>query len=136
MKSEKAFDKVTAAVSLGKTAVVRGYTIRRLPLGRYLEMTEMLRDMPERVIQACFPGQSAMQVLGQLKRIDAVMLSDILMRVMTAAPAEAVRLLAYCTGIEEKVLLEDEIGDIANFFAEYEDGYGITFVMDIPYAWD
>ena len=35
-----------------------------------------------------------------------------------------------------EVLLEDEIGDIANFFAEYEDGYGITFVMDIPYAWD
>ena len=108
MKSEKAFDKVTATVSLGKTAVVRGYTIRRLPLGRYLEMTEMLRDMPERVIQACFPGQSAMQVLGQLKRIDAAMLSDILMRVMTAAPAEAVRLLAYCTGIDEKTLLEDE----------------------------
>lgn len=35
-----------------------------------------------------------------------------------------------------EVLLEDEIGDIANFCAEYEEGYGITFVMDIPYAWD
>ena len=35
-----------------------------------------------------------------------------------------------------EVLLEDEIGDIANFCVEYEDGYGITFVMDIPYAWD
>lgn len=33
-------------------------------------------------------------------------------------------------------LLEDEIGNIANFCAEYEDGYGITFVMDIPYEWD
>lgn len=35
-----------------------------------------------------------------------------------------------------EVLLEYEIGDIANFCAEYEDRYGITFVMDIPYAWD
>ena len=35
-----------------------------------------------------------------------------------------------------EVLLEDEIGDVANFCAEYEDGYGITFVMDIPYTWD
>lgn len=35
-----------------------------------------------------------------------------------------------------EVLLEDEIGNIANFCAEYEEGYGITFVMDIPYAWD
>ena len=35
-----------------------------------------------------------------------------------------------------EVLLEDEIGDIANFCAEYEERYGITFVMDIPYGWD
>lgn len=35
-----------------------------------------------------------------------------------------------------EVLLEDEIGDIANFCAEYEDGYGISFVMDIPYDWE
>ena len=35
-----------------------------------------------------------------------------------------------------EVLLEDEIGNIANFCAEYETGYEITFVMDIPYAWD
>lgn len=34
-----------------------------------------------------------------------------------------------------EVLLE-EIGDISNFCTAYEDGYGITFVMDIPYAWD
>lgn len=35
-----------------------------------------------------------------------------------------------------EVLLEDEIGNIANFCVEYETGYEITFVMDIPYAWD
>lgn len=35
-----------------------------------------------------------------------------------------------------EVLLEYEIGDIANFCAEYEERYGITFVMDIPYGWD
>lgn len=35
-----------------------------------------------------------------------------------------------------EVLLEDEIGDIANFCAEYGERYGITFVMDIPYTWD
>ena len=100
--------KVTPMVSLGKTAVVRGYTIRRMPLGRYLEMTEMLREVPEKLLSACFPGMDAMQILGQLKRVDAAMLSDIMVRAMAAVPAEAVRLLAYCTGIEESVLLEDE----------------------------
>lgn len=35
-----------------------------------------------------------------------------------------------------EALLEDEIGNIANFCAAYEDGYEITFVMDIPYPRD
>ena len=66
-------DKVTAAVSIGKTVNVRGYEIKRLPLGRYLEMTEMLRTMPETLMKACFPGMTAMQILAMLKNVDAAM---------------------------------------------------------------
>lgn len=101
-------DKVTAAVSIGKTANVRGYEIKRLPLGRYLEMTEMLRTMPETLMKACFPGMTAVQILAMLKNVDAAMLSDMVVRCMMAAPKEAVRILAFCTGIDENTLLEDE----------------------------
>lgn len=101
-------DRVTPSVSLGKCAVVRGYTIRRLPLGKYLEMADMISEAPERLLKACFPGENAAQVLAKLKTIDAAMLGELCMRAMLAAPAEAVRLLAHCTGIDEKTLLEDE----------------------------
>lgn len=107
-KKEKAADKASPMVSLGKTRVVRGYTIRRLPLGAYLEMLDAIKTMPETLAKACFPGMSAAQVLAKLKRIDAAMLSEITVRAMVAAPAEAVHLLAKCTGIDEETLLEDE----------------------------
>ena len=94
-------------MSLGKSKEVRGHTIRRLPLGAYLEMIEMVKEMPQKLIEACFPGMSAVQILVQLKTIDAAMLSEIAVRAMTAAPAQAVRLLSHCTGIDEKILLED-----------------------------
>lgn len=105
---EKKCDKVTAAVSLGKSATVRGYEIRRLPLGRYLEMIEMIKGMPQTLMQACFPGKSALEILMELKRIDAAMLGEIAVRAMAAAPKEAVRILAYSTGIDEETLLADE----------------------------
>lgn len=108
MWNNKKYDKVTPSVSIGKSAQVRGYVIHRLPLGKYLEMTEMIKEMPQKMIAACFPGKSAMEILAQLKEIDAAMLSDLCIRAMAAAPAEAVRLIAHCTGIDEKTLLEDE----------------------------
>lgn len=105
---KKETSKATASVSLGKSKEVRGHVIHRLPLGAYLEMIEMIKDMPQKLIEACFPGMNAMQILAQLKTIDAAMLSDIAVRAMTAAPAQAVRLLSHCTGIDEKILLEDK----------------------------
>lgn len=31
---------------------------------------------------------------------------------------------------------EEEIGDVSNFWVNYEDGYNITFAADIPYEWE
>ena len=101
-------DKVTAAVSIGKTVMVRGYEIKRLPLGKYLELTEMLRTLPETLMKACFPGMTAVEILAMLKNVDAAMLSDMVVRCTLAAPREAMRILAFCTGIDEQTLLEDE----------------------------
>lgn len=108
MIEKKKYDKVTTAVSLGKSVTVRGYEIKRLPLGKYLEMIEMMKALPATLMQACFPGKSAMEILFELKNIDAAMLGEISVRAMAAAPAEAVKILAHCTGIDEEALLSDE----------------------------
>lgn len=101
----------SAALSLMKSETVRGYEIRRLPLGEYLRALDALREAPRTLLHACFPGENAAQVLARLAQIDADGLSELLLRAMAVVPGEAVRLIAQLTGVpEEKLLGDPQIG--------------------------
>ena len=98
----------TAALSLPKSRTVRGYEIKRLPMGKYLEAMQLLRDIPGDVAEACFPGETLDGVLARLKDIDLDMLKGILGNVMMTIPAHVVRIAAALTQIDEERLLHDE----------------------------
>lgn len=100
-------EKSSAALSVKSGERVRGYEVKRLPLGEYLRAMEMLREAPQTMMAACFPGESASQVLARLKRIDADGLAALLVQLMGVAPGEAVRLLSVLTGVPEEALLSD-----------------------------
>ena len=97
----------SAALSLRQSETVRGYEIRRLPLGEYLRALDALRTAPKALFAACFPGEDAAQVLTRLSRIDADGLGELLLRAMTVVPGEAVRLVGVLTGVPEERLLGD-----------------------------
>lgn len=86
---------------------VRGYEVRRLPLGEYLRVLDAIREMPETITQACFPEMDAAQVLTQLKKIDKNTLTALILRMMGVVPAHAVKLLSMLTGVPEDALLND-----------------------------
>ena len=97
----------SAALSLKESEMVRGYEIRRLPLGEYLRAL----DAPRTLLAACFPGEDAAQVLAHLAHIDADGLGELMLRAMAVVPGEAVRLIAQLTGVpEEKLLGDPQIG--------------------------
>ena len=101
----------SAALSLMKSETVRGYEIRRLPLGEYLRALDALRGAPRTLLAACFPGEDAAQVLAHLAHIDADGLGELMLRAMAVVPGEAVRLIAQLTGVpEEKLLGDPQIG--------------------------
>ena len=97
----------SAALSLCQSETVRGYEIRRLPLGEYLRALDALRNAPKALLAACFPGEDAAQVLSKLSHIDADGLGKLLLRAMTVVPGEAVRLVGVLTGVPEERLLGD-----------------------------
>lgn len=97
----------SAALSLKESETVRGYEIRRLPLGEYLRALDVLREAPRTLLAACFPGEDASQVLAHLARIDADGLGELMLRAMAVVPGEAVRLIARLTGVPEERLLGD-----------------------------
>ena len=100
-------EKSSAALSAKQTETVRGYEVKRLPLGEYLQVLEALRDMPQTVMRVCFPEMDAAQMLTALSRIDAKGLTGMLLRAMDVVPDEAVKLLSLLTGVPEDALFAD-----------------------------
>lgn len=99
--------KTGAALSIPMSETVRGYEIKRLPLGRYMQALEALRSAPEAVMQACFPGMDAAQILTRLKTLDKDALMALILRAMAVVPGEAVKLLSLLTGVPQATLLDD-----------------------------
>ena len=99
--------KTSAALSTPMSETVRGYKIERLPLGKYMQALEALRSAPEAIMQACFPGMDAAQILARLKVLDKNALIALMMRAIAVVPGEAVNLLSLLTGVSQAALLDD-----------------------------
>ena len=98
----------TIAKSIPESRTVRGYEIRRLPLGKYLEAIQAMKNAPNEIMQACFPGMSQGEILATLKFINGDTLSGMIMNAMFAIPDEVISLLSIFTGISKDTLLSDE----------------------------
>lgn len=114
--------KNSLSLSLPKTRTVRGYAIRRMPLGAFLTAMEQLQDFPALLMEGLFPGQTADQIFAQLRTCTGAMLVDLLARAMTVAPVQVLNLIASLTGIDEDRLREDE-------------AVGLNGLVDILTAW-
>lgn len=97
-----------AKLSVPCSRLVRGYEIRRLPLGKYLQAMELIRTMPDTVMNACFPGMSTEDMLEKFKHINAKTLVELLITGMGTAGAQIVQLLAVTMEIDANALLADE----------------------------
>lgn len=100
-------EKSSAALSVKMSETVRGYEVKRLPLGEYLRAMEALRDMPQTVMRVCFPEMDGAQMLQSLTRIDAKELAQLVLRAMDVVPDEAIRLLSILTGVPEDAIFAD-----------------------------
>lgn len=100
-------EKTSTKLSTQTGRMVRGHEVRRLPLGEYLRAIDAVREMPESVMKACFPGLDAEGILRYLRAMDKNTLMALVVRMLGIVPHEAVRLLAILTGIDEETLLTD-----------------------------
>jgi hypothetical protein len=101
------FGKSTEA-SIPKARKVCGYEIKKMPIGRYLQVMEDLQDFPALAIEAVFPDMTFEQILQSLKDCNGDTLGQMLVRAMGVVPREAVALLARMTDIPEEELLQNE----------------------------
>ena len=100
-------DAVT--LSLPREKTIRGYTIRRMPIGQFLTALQTLRELPGEMLELLLPGLTPQTMLSRFKVLTAQEMKEMAVRMLTVLPAYGVRLLAHLIGMEEADLLRDEL---------------------------
>ena len=95
-------------VSLPRSVTVRGYEIRRMPLGKYLQAIRLLETFPRELAEKLTPEGDIAGVLEGLKTPDRNKLIDLALKALAVAPQQAAALIAELTDIAEDTLLNDE----------------------------
>lgn len=94
-------------LSLPKERTVRGYTIKRMPIGAYLKALQTLQDFPRDVAAKLLPSGNVLALLEQLKKIDRATLADLAIKALTIVPEQCMGLVCQLTGIPKAKLLTD-----------------------------
>ena len=100
-------DAVT--LSLPREKTIRGYTIRRMPIGQFLTALQTLRELPGEMLDLLLPGLTPQTMLSRFKALTAQEIKEMAVRLLTVLPGYGTRLLACLMGIEEGDLLNDEL---------------------------
>lgn len=118
MKSKKS----SVNLSLSQNRKVRGYEIKRMPIGAYLTALEELKNFPQQALELLFPEMGLDEILDKLKTVDTALIGQLMLRAMASLPQYGVALVAKLTGIPEERLLTDE-------------GIGLDGLAEIVEAW-
>lgn len=97
----------TPAISLPDEREVRGYVIRRLPLGAYLKAAQSLKDLPDAVMSALYPNDDAGTAFVKLRHLTPESAVGVLARGMSALPKPFARVISLLTGVSEHALMSD-----------------------------
>ena len=109
-------------LSLPKSKTVRGYEIKRMPLGAYLQALQLMQEFPRDVAAKMLPNGNVSALLEQLKTLDREATVDLILRALAIIPEQLMGLIARLTGIARNKLLNDpEIG--ADGLAEIIDAW-------------
>ena len=93
--------------SLPGSVWVRGYEIKKMPLGAFLKALERIQSAPGAILSACFPGKSIDEILTALKALDEELLAAALATGLTTAAPMLIGMLSQLSGVPEEALLND-----------------------------
>lgn len=121
-------------LTVPKTYELYGVTIRKLPVGKYVEYLKKSEDLPYILLSKVFPDvQDFSQLLDQLLSLDRTAMLKVLGKLLTTAPEQLCLLLSDLLDIPKERLLDpdcenalalDELMEIVIKFVEinnYDD---------------
>ena len=97
------------SLSLPREKTIRGYSIRRMPIGQFLTALQTLRELPGEVLDTLLPGLTPKTMLSRIKGLTVEEMKEMAVRLVTVLPGYGISLLARLMGVEEGDLLRDEM---------------------------
>ena len=124
-------------LTIPKTYELYGVTVKKLPVGKYVEYLKKSEDLPYILLSKVFPDvQDFSQLLDQLLSLDRTAMLKVLGKLLTTAPEQLCLLLSDLLDIPKERLLDpdcdnalalDELMEIVIKFVEinnYDDFFG------------
>ena len=108
--------------SVPKSRVVHGVTVKKLPIGAFIQAIETIRDLPQLLLHSIYPDLSADEAIIFLKNLSTEGVLELLSGAATVLPKKVVSFCAELLCVPENVILEElspsELADIIAAFWE------------------
>ena len=98
-------DSISASLPTSKT--VRGYEIKKMPLGAFLQASKTLQTLPEELMQAIYPGMGVEEIFKELGSLTKDTLITLIARAVVTLPEKVIHLFAELSRMDEDELVND-----------------------------
>ncbi len=98
-------------LSLANSKTMYGIKIRKLPIGKYLELTKKVNVLSKDLIEKCFNNKSIEEILNNLSNIDKDELINLFNGLFNTSPDLVIDFMADILEVDkDKLINNDEIG--------------------------
>lgn len=99
------------SLSLGNSKTMYGIKIRKLPIGKYLELTKKVNVLSKDLIEKCFNNKSIEEILNNLSNIDKDELINLFNGLFNGSPDLVIDFMTDILEVDkDKLINNDEIG--------------------------
>lgn len=98
-------DASTASIPLEKT--IYGVTIKKLPNGAYIRALNTFQNLPEILLEGCFPGMKADKIIEELQALDSDKLLVMAGKLIQVIPEQFLKLVSDLLDIPFEKLMDE-----------------------------
>lgn len=119
------FQNKSAAMSLPKSRKIHGIEIKKVPIGRYIEVMREMEDLPGIIVHELFPGKSMAEIVESFSKADEGFAISLLGKLLVVLPERLIEVICQVIGIQKETAMEKltpgELLDIVQGFWALND---------------
>lgn len=122
----------SVSMSLPESKTVHGVEIKKVPVGKYIQVLKKAETIPEILMEGCFPGKNLDELLSALTTADRTELVGVVGRLLATAPELFVDVAAQILDLDREAVMNEftpkqlldiwtafwELNELSDFFGD------------------